>query len=54
MRWRTREGKSVLRRCGWVEAGGGRPTGGKMTGKDVVRAIKQYKIDVEKVSPFGV
>ncbi len=28
---------------------------GKMTGKDVSRAIKQYKIDVEKVNPvWGV
>ncbi|HVK53311.1 MAG TPA: pyruvate dehydrogenase (acetyl-transferring), homodimeric type [Pseudoxanthomonas sp.] len=27
---------------------------GKMTGKDVARAIKQYKIDVEKVNPLGV
>jgi len=27
---------------------------GKMTGKDVARAIKQYKIDVEKVNPVGV
>ena len=26
----------------------------KMTGKDVSRAIKQYKIDVEKVNPVGV
>ncbi len=26
---------------------------GKMTGKDVARAIKQYRIDVEKVSPDG-
>ncbi|WP_379654053.1 pyruvate dehydrogenase (acetyl-transferring), homodimeric type [Pseudoxanthomonas sp. UC19_8] len=26
---------------------------GKMTGKDVARAIKQYKIDVEKVNPDG-
>jgi pyruvate dehydrogenase E1 component len=26
---------------------------GKMTGKDVSRAIKQYKIDVEKVNPDG-
>jgi len=26
---------------------------GKMTGKDVARAIKQYKIDVEKVDPDG-
>ena len=26
---------------------------GKMTGKDVARAIKQYKIDVEKVNPLG-
>ena len=28
--------------------------GGKMTGQDVARAIKQYKIDVEKVNPVGV
>ena len=27
---------------------------GKMTGKDVARAIKQYKIDVEKPNPVGV
>lgn len=27
---------------------------GKMTGKDVARAIKQYRIDVEKVNPVGV
>lgn len=27
---------------------------GKMTGKDVSRAIKQYKIDVEKANPVGV
>ncbi|KRA75948.1 pyruvate dehydrogenase [Lysobacter sp. Root667] len=27
---------------------------GKMTGKDVARAIKQYKIDVEKPNPLGV
>jgi pyruvate dehydrogenase E1 component len=27
---------------------------GKMTGKDVSRAIKQYKIDVEKANPIGV
>ena len=27
---------------------------GKMTGKDVARAIKQYKIDVEKVNPVGI
>ena len=27
---------------------------GKMTGKDVSRAIKQYRIDVEKVNPVGV
>ena len=27
---------------------------GKMTGKDVARAIKQYKIDVEKANPIGV
>ncbi len=27
---------------------------GKMTGKDVARAIKQYKIDVEKPNPFGI
>jgi len=27
---------------------------GKMTGKDVARAIKQYKIDVEKVNPVRV
>ncbi len=27
---------------------------GKMTGKDVARAIKQYKIDVEKPNPIGV
>ena len=27
---------------------------GKMTGKDVARAIKQYKIDVEKVNPVTV
>jgi pyruvate dehydrogenase E1 component len=27
---------------------------GKMTAKDVARAIKQYKIDVEKVNPVGV
>ncbi|KGM54407.1 pyruvate dehydrogenase [Lysobacter daejeonensis GH1-9] len=26
---------------------------GKMTGKDVARAIKQYKIDVEKINPLG-
>jgi pyruvate dehydrogenase E1 component len=26
---------------------------GKMTGKDVSRAIKLYKIDVEKVNPIG-
>ena len=26
---------------------------GKMTGKDVARAIKQYKIDVDKVNPDG-
>jgi len=26
---------------------------GKMTGKDVARAIKPYKIDVEKVNPDG-
>jgi len=25
----------------------------KITGKDVARAIKQYKIDVEKVNPDG-
>ena len=29
-------------------------TEGKMTGKDVARAIKQYKIDVEKPNPVGV
>ena len=27
---------------------------GKMTGKDVARAIKQYKIDPEKANPIGV
>jgi pyruvate dehydrogenase E1 component len=27
---------------------------GKMTGKDVARAIKQYKIDPEKANPVGV
>jgi pyruvate dehydrogenase E1 component len=27
---------------------------GKMTGKDVARAIKLYKIDVEKPNPVGV
>ena len=27
---------------------------GKMTGKDVARAIKQYKIDSEKPNPIGV
>ncbi len=27
---------------------------GKMTGKDVARAIKQYRIDVEKVNPISV
>ena len=27
---------------------------GKMTAKDVARAIKQYKIDVEKPNPIGV
>lgn len=27
---------------------------GKMTGKDVARAIKQYKIDVDKANPIGV
>jgi pyruvate dehydrogenase E1 component len=27
---------------------------GKMTGKDVARGIKQYKIDVEKVNLAGV
>ncbi len=27
---------------------------GKMTGKDVARAIKQYKIDAEKANPVGV
>ena len=27
---------------------------GKMTGKDVARAIKQYKIDVEKPNPIRV
>jgi pyruvate dehydrogenase E1 component len=27
---------------------------GKMTGKDVARAIKQHKIDVQKVNPVGV
>jgi pyruvate dehydrogenase E1 component len=27
--------------------------GGKMTTKDVARAIKQYKIDVEKAGPVG-
>lgn len=27
---------------------------GKMTGKDVARAIKQYKIDVDKANPVGV
>src|SRR5690606_37788811 len=27
---------------------------GKMTAKDVARAIKQYKIDVEKPNPLGV
>ena len=27
---------------------------GKMTGKDVARAIKQYKLDVEKPNPLGV
>ena len=27
---------------------------GKMTAKDVARAIKQYKIDVEKPNPVGV
>lgn len=26
---------------------------GKMTGKDVARAIKLYKIDVEKGNPIG-
>ena len=27
---------------------------GKMTGKDVARAIKQYKLDEEKPNPLGV
>ena len=27
---------------------------GKITGKDVARAIKRYKIDVGKVNPVGV
>ena len=27
---------------------------GKMTGKDVARAIKQYKLDGEKPNPLGV
>jgi len=27
---------------------------GKMTGKDVARAIKLYKIDPEKANPVGV
>ena len=27
---------------------------GKMSAKDVARAIKQYKIDVEKPNPLGV
>lgn len=27
---------------------------GKMTGNDVARAIKQYKVDVEKANPTGV
>jgi len=27
---------------------------GKMTGKDVARAIKQYKLDGEKPNPIGV
>ena len=27
---------------------------GKMTGKDVARAIKQYKIESEKPNPVGV
>ena len=27
---------------------------GKMTAKDVARAIKQYKIDAEKPNPIGV
>ena len=27
---------------------------GKMTGKDVARAIKQYKLDVEKPNPLTV
>ena len=27
---------------------------GKMNGKDVARAIKQYKIDVEKMNPTAV
>lgn len=27
---------------------------GKTTGKDVARAIKQYKIDIEKSNPVGV
>jgi len=27
---------------------------GKMTGQDVARAIKQYKIDSEKSNPIGV
>ena len=29
------------------------PFTSNMTGKDVSRAIKQYKIDVEKVNPVG-
>ena len=27
---------------------------GKMTGKDVARAIKQYKLDVNRPNPIGV
>jgi len=27
---------------------------GKMTGKDVARAIKQYKLDADKPNPLGV
>ena len=32
----------------------GRAAEGKMNAKDVARAIKEYKIDVEKANPIGV
>ncbi|WP_211840876.1 type II toxin-antitoxin system HicB family antitoxin [Pseudoxanthomonas sacheonensis] len=51
LRWRLDDRPQLHRACGPCRAGGGRQDDWQGC---VARAIKQYKIDMEKVNPVGV